>query len=151
MNRFQNRITRRKNKAAPAGQRVRSKPHRPSKNLRRARADRKPLEFSIIPSSVYGGEGRFFAAENPISRAKLAGAAGAWGLLPPPDCRKTFGELERVELSRIFKRIQQRVRWGQDNVLRRKTPFPERKPEKALCGGELAYSFTISIRHFLTS
>ena len=28
------------------------------------------------------------------------------------DCRKPFGELERVEPSRIFKRIQQRVRWG---------------------------------------
>ena len=41
-----------------------------SKNLRRTREGRNPLEFSTIPGSVYGWGGTIFAAENLISRAR---------------------------------------------------------------------------------
>ena len=41
-----------------------------SKNPRRAREGRNPLELSIAPSGVYGGHGTIFAPENPIFQSK---------------------------------------------------------------------------------
>ena len=37
---------------------------------RRAREGRNPLEFSIVPSGVYGGHGMIFASGNPIFQSK---------------------------------------------------------------------------------
>ena len=41
-----------------------------SKNPRRAREGRNPLELSIVPSGVYGGHGTIFAPENLIFQSK---------------------------------------------------------------------------------
>ncbi|MDD7412806.1 MAG: hypothetical protein PUK86_06250, partial [bacterium] len=41
-----------------------------SKNPRRAREGRSPLELPIAPSGVYGGRGTIFAPENPIFQSK---------------------------------------------------------------------------------
>ena len=41
-----------------------------SKNPRRAREGQSPLEFAIVPSGMYGGHRRIFAAENPIFQSK---------------------------------------------------------------------------------
>ena len=41
-----------------------------SKNPRRAREGRSPLELSIAPSGVYGGHGTIFAPENLIFQNK---------------------------------------------------------------------------------
>ena len=66
------------------------------------------------------------------------------------DCRKTFGVLERIEPSRIFKRIRRRVRWGEMTFCGKKFHFQSKNRREAY-GGEFASPFISLSRPFLTS
>ena len=46
---------------------------------------------------------------------------------PPPDCRKTLGELERAKALSNFNRAQRHVRWAREDFCGGKSHFPEQK------------------------